>query len=348
MRAVILAAGHGTRLRPHTHTGPKHMLPVANKPVIEYLVEKLADAGITEVAIIVGYMEDFIKEYFHDGSRWGLSITYIEQEKRLGLAHAISLAKDFVGKEPFLILLGDNLFHMPLSKIIDIHKASKAPCSIVLTEVEHPEKLGVVKLDNGKIIDIVEKPKLPPSNLAAIGLYFFDNPKVFEIIRDLKPSWRGEYEVTDAIKGLLNSGVAINPIKLEGYWKDTGMPEDLIAANRLVLKDIKSSPIPPNITARGSVKLGKDVTFLGEVILRGPVAIGNNCIIDNTVLGPNVSIGPNSKIESSVISESIIFNDCFISKTILESSIIGRDSTVTPKQNGKPRLVVGDHSKVQV
>ncbi len=350
MKAVVLAAGPGTRLRPHTHTGPKHMLPVANKPVIEYIVEKLSSAGVNEIIFVVGYKEDTIIEHFGDGNRFGVRIDYIKQDKRLGLAHAVGLARELVGAEPFVVILGDNLFNMPFSKIMDLHSKSKAPCSVAISRVDNPQIFGVAKIEGNRIVDLVEKPKDPPTNYAVAGIYFFSDPgMVFSAIDRIKPSWRGEYEITDALKLMLSEGAIINPIILEGYWKDTGLPEDLLEANKLVLGDLKvMSKVPDNVTTRGPVQVGRDVKFIGEVILRGPTIIGDGCTVDSCVLGPYVSIGNNSKMSVSVLSNSIVLDGCDMSETVLENSIVGRYCTIRPKKSGRPRMVVGDHSMVEI
>ncbi len=350
MKAVVLAAGPGTRLRPHTHTGPKHMLPVANKPVMQYIVEKLASAEIREIIFIVGYREDAIMEHFENGEKFGVKIDYVKQDKRLGLAHAVGLARGLVGGEPFVVILGDNLFNMPFSKIMDLHLKSKAPCSVAISRVDNPQIFGVVKIEGDRIVDLVEKPKDPPTNYAIAGIYFFSEPElVFDAIDRLKPSSRGEYEITDALKLMLSEGTTINPIILEGYWKDTGLPEDLLEANKLVLGELKStSVVPDNVTTRGPIQIGRDVKFIGEVILRGPTIIGDGCTVDSCVLGPYVSIGDNSTMSVSVLSNSIVLDGCEMTETVLENSIVGRYCTIRPKKSGRPRMVVGDHSMVEI
>lgn len=349
MKAVILAAGFGTRLRPHTHTGPKHLLPVANKPVLEHVLDKIREAGLKDVIIVVGHMEEFIKEYFGDGSKWGVRIQYVEQQKRLGIAHAVLLVEPLVKGEEFFVILGDNLFKMPLSKIIDSHKKSGAPASVAVVKVEDPQKFGVVELKDGKIASIEEKPIHPKSNFAAIGLYFFSNPVVFEVIKGLKPSARGELEITDTLRSLLQKGFEVNPIMLEGYWKDTGLPEDLLDANRLILDELDETQNPKieNVTSRGAVLIGKNVTFKNEVILRGPLVIGNDCEIDECVLGPYVTVGNTSKLSAVVLSNTIVLDGCDIRETVLHNSILGKNCSVRPKA-GKPKLVIGDHSYVEV
>ncbi len=349
MKAVILAAGFGTRLRPHTHTGPKHLLPVANKPVLEHVLDKIREAGLKDAIMVVGHMEEFIKGYFGDGSKWGMNIQYVEQQKRLGIAHAVLLVEPLVKDEEFFVILGDNLFKMPLSKIIDLHKRSGAPASVALAKVADPQKFGVVELKNGEIASIEEKPARPKSNFAAIGLYFFSDTAVFDIIRRLKPSARGELEITDTLRSLLKEGFRVNPVMLEGYWKDTGLPEDLLDANRLVLDELGETANPKieNVTVRGAVLIGNNVTFRNEVILRGPLVIGNNCEINECVLGPYVTIGSNCKLLETVLSDTIVLDECDMKEAVLQHSILGKSCTVRPKA-GKPRLIIGDHSHVEV
>lgn len=347
MKAIILAAGYGTRMRPHTHTGPKHLLPIANKPVLDYTIDKLAASGITEIVMVVGYKKEPIMEHFGDGSHASVKIDYVEQKKRLGLAHAVKQAKDLIGNEPFAVVLGDILFKMSFEELKKIHEASKADASVVLTEVEFPERFGIVEIKDGKIIDLVEKPENPKSNLAIAGIYFFSNPKdTFEIIEGLEPSWRGEYELTDALKAFIESGKPVNPIVLKGFWKDTGMPKDLLIANKLVLDQLKDgSKLPENVVSSGAVVVGKNVNFNGEVMIKGPVVIGDNSEISDSVIGPYVSVAENVSIANSVIKESIILDNSEIKLTVFSNSVVGKYCKVGA--GGQTNiLILGDHSRV--
>lgn len=349
MKAVILAAGYGTRMRPHTHTGPKHVLPIANKPVLDYSVEKLAEAGVTDVIMVVGYQKDTIMDHFGDGGEFGVTITYVEQKKRLGLAHAVEQARDAIGDSPFLVVLGDVLFKMSFKELIDLHEKSKAPTSVVLTEVEFPERFGIVEIEDGKIVDLVEKPEKPKSNLAIAGVYFFSDAKeTFDIIKNLEPSWRGEYELTDTLHTFIKRGAKVNPIVLKGFWKDTGMPRDLLIANKLVLDELKDgSKLPENVVSAGKVMLGENVTFEGEVMIKGPVVIGNDVTIKDSVIGPYVSIADSVVIEDSVIKDSIILDYSEIALAVFSKSVIGKYCKIGLGENTHV-LILGDHSRVNL
>src|SRR3989344_2464674 len=244
MKGIILHGGHGTRLRPLTHTGPKQLLPIANKPMSQYALEDLKKAGVKDIAIIIGdvYPEK-VKEYYGDGSKFGVSITYVYQDKPKGISHAIRLCKDFIGSDKFIVYLGDNVLRKNLIDYTKKFSSSKSDAMILLCEVDEPQRFGVAELDKdnpGKIKKIMEKPKDPPSNLAVIGIYFL-SPKIFDIIDNLKPSWRGELEITDALDMLMNKGNKIEYDIVTGWWKDTGTPEDIIHANKLVLDTIGTS-----------------------------------------------------------------------------------------------------------
>ncbi len=233
MKAVVLAAGLGTRLRPITNEIPKAMVKVADKPLIDYSLEKLRDAGIIDVCLVVGYLQEQLEEYVGDGSKWGLNVTYVTQEERLGLAHAVNQAKDFVD-DSFIVLLSDNLYANELSDLKSQFEEFGGEAGICVTEVEDPTQFGVVELEGDKIIKMVEKPKEPPTNLAIVGIYFFKSPKLFDIITNLKPSGRGEYEITDAIQGLINQGDEVYAIQMVDWWKDTGTFEDLQEVEKML------------------------------------------------------------------------------------------------------------------
>src|SRR5436309_654413 len=238
MKGIILHGGHGTRLRPLTHTGPKQLLPIANKPMSQYALEDLRDAGITEIGVIIGdvYPEK-VKEFYGDGKKFGVKITYIYQDKPKGIAHAIGLCKEFVGNERFVVYLGDNILRKGLSSYTKKFESSDAGAMILLCEIDDPSRFGIVEFENNKIKKIIEKPKTTNSNLAVIGVYFL-TPKIFDVITKLKPSWRGELEITDSLQLLMEAGLVIEYDIVTGWWKDTGTPEDILHANRLVLDSI--------------------------------------------------------------------------------------------------------------
>lgn len=348
MKAVVLAAGYGTRLRPYTHYGPKHMLPIANKPVLQYVIEQIKKAGIHEVAIIVGHEKDAIMKYFGSGFDHEVSIKYIDQEQRLGLAHAISLAGDFLGEGPFVMILGDNLFKEPLRDILALHTKSKNDATLALTEVTNPKQFGVAEIRGDRVIRVIEKPEDPPSNLAITGIYVFsDAKKIMNIIKNLKPSARGEYEITDTIQSLINNNGTVGWVKLSS-WKDTGKPEDLLEANRIILHDLKSAIKGVlNGTSNGSVSIGKGSEVKGKIT--GPVIIGDHCKIDTPQIGPFVSIGNGCVIRRAELEDCIVMEDCIIDAPWkLTASVLGKSCTISSELELTPiKLIVGDHTKIE-
>ena len=241
MKGIILHGGHGTRLRPLTHTGPKQLLPIANKPMSQYCLESIVETGINDIAIIIGGVgSNKVQEYYGDGSNFGVNITYIEQDEPKGIAHAIRLCKEFVKDEKFLVFLGDNIIQKSITGFVDTFKNSNYDATVLLCEVDNPSRFGIADVKNEKIIKITEKPKSPISNLAVTGIYLL-TPKIFEIIDKLKPSWRNELEITDALDSLLNINHNISYEKITDYWKDTGTPEDIIHANGEIIKKLQDS-----------------------------------------------------------------------------------------------------------
>ncbi len=316
MKGIILHGGHGTRLRPLTHTGPKQLLPIANKPMSEYCIESIKDIGITEIAIIIGGNgSEKVREYYRDGKEFGVKITYVEQEYPKGIAHAIDLCKNFVGQEKFLVFLGDNIIQKSIQDIAKNFENSDADASILLCEVDNPSRFGIADVKDGKIVKIMEKPKDPPTNLAVTGIYFL-TPKIFEIFKRLKPSWRNELEITDALQILLEEGNKITYHTITDYWKDTGTPEDIINANKEILKNLETSfngEKEENVFMNGNIIVGSGTKIKKNCKIFGPVIIGKNCIIgENTTIGPNTSIGNNVKISKSNIQDSIIMENCEI------------------------------------
>ena len=238
MKGIILHGGHGTRLRPLTHTGPKQLLKIANKPMSQYVLEDLRDAGIKQIAIIIGdvYPEK-VKEFYGNGEKFGVNLTYVYQDNPKGIAHAISLCYDFIGTDKFVVYLGDNILRTGLLSYVKKFQSSSNDAQILLAEVENPSQFGVAKIQENKILKIIEKPKDPPSNLAVIGVYFL-TPKIFEIIKQLKPSWRGELEITEALQLLMDNDLQIDHDYVTGWWKDTGTPKDILHANKLILESM--------------------------------------------------------------------------------------------------------------
>jgi glucose-1-phosphate thymidylyltransferase len=355
MKGLILSGGHGTRLRPLTHTGPKQLIPIANKPVLFYAIEDLRDAGVTDIGLILGTnMPEKVKDAVGDGSKFGVNITYIMQGEPRGLAHAVAVAEDFIGEEPFIMYLGDNILKSGIKEFVNGFEKSKYQARILLQKVENPRQFGVAELNGeGEVIHLVEKPEEPKSDLALVGIYLFKK-SIFDSIRSIKPSWRGELEITDAIQKLLDSQMKVDSHVVEGWWKDTGKPEDVLEANNLILDALKTcnkGKIEKGAKVRGRVSIGKGTLVREGSVIRGPVIIGENCEI-NAYVGPYTSIGDNTKIKGGEIEASIIVGDSIIAcdERIVES-LIGNHSKIVSANDRLPkgrRFVVGENSFVNL
>ena len=352
MKGIILHGGHGTRLRPLTHTGPKQLIPVANKPISQYVLEDLRNSGITEIAIVLGdvYPEK-VREYYEGGEKFGVNVTYVYQEKPAGIAQAVGLCEDFVGSDPFVVYLGDNLLKGGIRKLVEEFEGSQFEGMILLCEVENPQRFGVAEFsENGKLVGLIEKPKKPPSNYALTGIYFF-RPIIFEMIKQLKPSWREELEITDAIRSLLDGGYNVGYKFVKGWWKDTGSPEDILESNRLILDELlpeSRGNVEGGAILQGRVSVGKGSIIKGGALIRGPVIIGENSIVESSVyIGPYTSIGNNVIIQRGEIENSIIMDSCLIDvDERITDSLIGSYSQIISGE-GKPRgrrFIVGERS----
>jgi glucose-1-phosphate thymidylyltransferase len=357
MKGVVLAGGTGSRLRPITHTGPKQLVPIANKPVLEYAIDDLVEAGISDIGIILGNKgRDEIQEHFGDGSEYGVNITYIVQGEPLGLAHAVACAREFVGTDPFVVYLADDPIRERITEFVDDFDPEIYGAGIGLQEVEEPSRYGIVDVDDeGDVVELVEKPDDPPNNLALIGIYVF-TPAIFEQIEDLEPSWRGELEITEAIQGLLEDGYRIQSHVVNGWWKDTGKPGDVLDANRLVLDDISErieGEVQDDEAVSGRVQLGEGSVIEDGAVVRGPVSIGENTTIaSGSYIGPYTSIGDNCRIEGAHVESSVVIGDSIIScdRTIVDS-VIGRHATIETNDDKKPsgeRLVIGQNSSLEL
>jgi len=353
---VILHGGHGTRLRPLTHTGPKQLIPVANKPISQYVLESLRESGIRDIAIVLGDIyPDKVKEYYGNGSQFGVKITYIYQGKPKGIAHAVGLCKEFVGDEPFVVHLGDDLLKGGVKKFVEEFDESAYDGMLLLCKVEEPQRFGVAEIDkSGKLARLVEKPKEPPSNYALSGIYFF-RPVVFDMIKQLKPSWRGELEITEAIQLLLDSGHRVSYRLVKGWWKDTGAPEDILESNRLVLDEMtpkNEGNVEEGATLQGRISVGKGSTIKSGAVVRGPVIIGENTTIEATVyIGPYTSIGNHVSIRKGEIENSIIMDHCLIDvNERVTDSLIGSYSKITASKNAPRgrRFIVGERSQMML
>ncbi|RYG75053.1 glucose-1-phosphate thymidylyltransferase, partial [bacterium] len=296
MKALILAGGKGTRLRPITYAIAKQLVPVANKPVIEYGIEAILEAGITEIGIIVTEIEGPIKEALGDGSRFGARFTYIAQPDPLGLAHAVATARPFLGDEEFAMYLGDNLIKSPLSELVREFREHHPAATVLLTPVSNPEQFGVAEMEGDKVVRLEEKPKVPRSDLALVGVYLFDR-RIHDAIARLRPSWRGEYEITEAIQGLIDSGEPVRSHIVTGYWKDTGTVEAMLDANRLLLEDIATHNEGDceecRIEGRVRIEAG---AVLRRATVRGPAIIGADCRLTDVFVGPFTAIDRGSSL----------------------------------------------------
>jgi glucose-1-phosphate thymidylyltransferase len=351
MKGLVLSGGKGTRLYPLTYTCAKQLVPVANKPVLFRVIEAIIEAGIDDIGIVVGDTAAEIKEAVGDGSRWDVKITYILQESPLGLAHAVKTAQDFLGEERFVVFLGDNVIQGGISSLVEQFQSSDCNAQIVLTRVAHPQLYGVAVLKNGSVVRLVEKPRDPPSNLALVGIYMFDH-NVLEAVNSIRPSWRNELEITDAIQYLVDHDYKVHPHVHSGWWIDTGAPGDMLDANRLVLDELE--PQIDGYVDRDSKLLGKVTVQEGaEVIgsvIRGPAIIGEDTRIVNSYIGPFTSIYHHVLVEKSEIEHSIVLEHSRIVDIPqrIESSLIGRNVEIvrSPLLPRAYKITLGDHSKV--
>lgn len=357
MKGILLSGGTGSRLRPITHTGPKQLVPVANKPVLEYAIEDLSEAGITEIGVVLGHKgREEIQELLGDGNEYGVDITYIVQGNPLGLAHAAACARDFVGDDDFVMYLGDNILKQGITDLVESYRRGDYGAGIALQEVDNPQQFGIADVDDdGTVTELVEKPDDPPTNLALIGIYVFTN-EVFDAFERIEPSWRGELEITDAIQALLEDGHAIDSQVIEGWWKDTGKPEDILEANRLVLEGRpgeRRGTIESGSQVEGHVDLHETATIESGAVVRGPVSIdAGTAIRDGTYVGPYTSIGPDSTIAGVHIENSVVIGETEIETNgkILDS-LIGRGASVGSAERLLPegrRLVVGENSHLKL
>lgn len=353
MKGLILSGGFGTRLRPLTYTGAKQLIPIANKPIIYYGIEALTTVGINEIGIVVGETRQEVKDVVGNGDKWNARIQYIPQEAPLGLAHAIKISKDFIADEPFVMYLGDNILKDNLSYLVKQFQKNKPNALILLTEVTNPQEFGVAVIDEkGAVKKLIEKPKEPPSNLALVGIYLFDK-EIFKAIENIKPSWRNELEITDAIQWLLDNNYRVESQTVQGWWKDTGKPEDIIDANLLILEDIESENkgkiVDSNINGRVRIEKG---ALVEKSIIRGPAIIGENAKIIRAYIGPFSSIGNNVTIENSEVECSVIMDGATVRnlEKRIDRSILGKNVVIN-QIDESPRthkFILGDQSYVEI
>jgi glucose-1-phosphate thymidylyltransferase len=354
LKGLILSGGAGTRLRPITHTSAKQLVPVANKPVLFYGIEALVGAGVEEIGIIIApETGDEIREAVGDGSALGARVTYIVQDKPAGLAHAVLTAEEFLGGSPFVMYLGDNLLADGLRGLVDTFRRDEPDALILLTPVDDPESYGVAELDGDRIVRLIEKPRDPPSNLALVGVYLF-SPAIFDAARALEPSWRGEYEITEAIQALIDDDHRVQSEVVTGWWKDTGQLADMLEANRLVLEEIETrldGGIDEESRVEGRVILEPGATLTRSVV-RGPAVIGAGACIEDAYIGPYTSIGDEVHIRRSEVEHSIVLSGSVVEDlgTRMEASLLGRNVKLT-RSDGMPktlRLLVGDNSEIKL
>ena len=353
MKALILAGGSGTRLRPITHTSAKQLIPVANKPVLFYGIEQLRDAGVTDLGIVVGDTAAEVRAAVGDGSQFGVQVTYLPQDAPLGLAHAVLIARDWLGDDDFVMLLGDNFLIGGMTEFVDDFVNSDAEVQLLLTEVAEPQFYGVAVLDaDGRVQRLVEKPTDPPSNLALVGVYLF-RPLIHEAVAAIEPSARGELEITDAIAWLIARGADVRSRMVTGYWKDTGRLEDMLECNRKVLETLVARN--DGTVDEASRITGRVVIEKGAVIerstVRGPAIIGQGTRVVDSYVGPFTSIYTDCVIDRTELEHSIVLEQCTIRDvTRIEDSLIGKNVEVTRSEESPRahRLMVGDHSRVQL
>lgn len=355
MKALITAGGKGTRLRPLTHTLNKHLIPIANKPILHYALEYVAEAGVKEAAIIVNAGSTEVQDALGDGAQWGLRLTYIPQEAPLGLAHCVKISRKFIGDEPFIFYLGDNMVVGGISRFCDEFTRNKSNCHLVLAQVPDPERFGVPVIEGDRITAVEEKPAQPKSKYAVAGIYLYDS-SIFDAVHAIKPSARGELEISDAHQWLLDHGKKVTFSEITGWWKDTGLPMDLLEANRLVLDHVENLRVDSAIVEGNSRVTGRVILQPGARIIdshiRGPAIIGQNTVIKNSYIGPYTSIYRECIIENSELEFSIVLERCQV-KDIgarIECSLLGCDVRLrcTHEKPLAHRFVVGDQGMIEI
>ena len=353
MKGIILHGGSGTRLRPFTYTDVKQLLPIAGKPISTYALENLIEVGIKDINIVIGSVGgDEVKKYYGNGEKWGVNISYTYQEKPLGIAHAIGLTRDFIGNENFIVFLGDNYLNDGITSLYNTYKSDEMDGMLALVKVKNPSQFGIAELSDGKIVRLVEKPREPKSNLAIAGVYFL-KPEIFDVISRLKPSKRGEYEITEAYQDMINHGKRIGYSIVSGWFKDTGTVADFLECNRLVLDKIPNDPSSAVKNSSGRVFIHTTAKIDNNSTILGPCYIGPDSIVNNCYIGPFTSIGANCKVNNADIEDSIIMDGATVdlrSSATIRNSIIGPSASITVGVNAKKvmRLILGRDSAVEL
>jgi len=353
LKGLILAGGAGTRLRPITHTSAKQLVPVANRPVLFYGIDALVDAGVSEIGIVISpETGPEVRAVLGDGSAFGARFTFIEQDRPAGLAHAMLTASGFIGDSAFVMYLGDNLLRNGIARLVDSFREVAPAAGVLLARVENPGDYGVARLEGDRVVELIEKPEDPPSSFALVGVYMF-SPEILDAARTLKPSRRGELEITEAIQVLIDRGRPVTSEVVEGWWKDTGRLEDMLAANRLVLEEIEPAleGVLEQTRVEGRVVVEAGARVTGSAIT-GPVVIAGGAVIENATIGPCTSVGPDVVIRSAEVENSILLAGVRIEHldTRLEASLLGRDATVrgARSESRTLSLLVGDCSRIEV
>ncbi len=353
MKALVLSGGRGTRLRPITYTSAKQLVPVANRPILFYVLDSIAAAGIRDVGIVVGDTHMDIRSAVGDGRHWGFRVTYIQQEAPLGLAHAVKISEPYLGREPFVTVLGDNLLRDGIAPFVEEYQRIRPNTQILLAKVKDPQRFGVAELKGGRVVSLVEKPTVPKSDYALVGVYLFDHT-IFEAVRHISPSWRGELEITDAIQYQIDRGYAVLPHIVTGWWKDTGRLEDILEVNRLILDTLETrieGHLDPESVVEGKVVIERGAEIVRSII-RGPAIIGKGCRIVNASIGPFTSIGADTEIVQSEVVHSVILEQVKIVDigARVEDSLIGKNVHIarSPHRPGALRLMLGNNSQVGI
>jgi len=353
MKALVLCGGSGTRLRPITHTMAKQLVPIANKPVLFYGLEAIKAAGVEDVGIVVGDTAKEIVEAVGDGSKWGIKVTYIHQDQPLGLAHAVLVAEEFLDSDDFVMYLGDNLIKEGITGLVDQFRGKRSNSQILLAAVKEPERFGVAELEGGKVVRLVEKPEKPASDLALVGVYMFDGT-IMDAVKAIKPSGRGELEITDAIQWLIDQGFSVEPHVIEGWWKDTGRLEDMLEANRIMLETLQPSCegfVDSDSNIFGMVVIEKGAEVVNSTV-RGPAIIGEGTRLVNSYVGPYTSVYYGVAITGSEIEHSIILENSTVRDISgrIEDSLIGQNVVVerSPLKPAAYRFMLGDNSRIGI
>ncbi|MDO8505725.1 MAG: glucose-1-phosphate thymidylyltransferase [bacterium] len=357
-KALITAGGRATRLRPITHTLNKHLIPLANKPMIFYGIETLVKVGIKEIFINMNPGETELQKVIGDGSRWGVKIEYIEQEGGpLGLAHIVKNAEQYLGNEPFIFYLGDNVILESIAPLLEKFEREQLDMCLAFAHIPNPQQFGVAEIVDGKLVRIIEKPEHPPSDLAQTGIYFY-SPKIFDAVKAIKPSARGEYEISDANTYMIEKGYKVGWVEVPGWWKDTGKPEDLLEGNQFIMSHFRfednrnGAKIGDRVVIQGKIQIGNNTVLEENVLIRGPVIIGDDCIIRNSYIGPYTAIGNGVEVYSTEIENSIVFDAVDINAgTRIVDSIIGYNAVITSAHATLPlghKLIIGDNTVVEI